>query len=366
MKQARVFAICIFFMFACAVKPSLLPEQPIELIATGSCLRQRNPQPVWEGIQKLGPDLLLLAGDNVYADTRDPVQMRAAYQQLAADPGYQRLKATLPILATWDDHDYGEDNAGAEYPMKVVSRGLFLDFFGIAEDHPLRKREGVYRAETFGPPTQLVQVILLDTRYFRSPLVIGEPSAQCLRQTLIPNKDPAATILGDEQWRWLETQLKQPAVIRILVSSIQVIPYQHCFEKWANFPYERERLLELISSTSAHGVVLVSGDRHLGEISRLDDPRLPYPLYELTASGLNSAGAGEGETNRFRVNPDNVRSDHFGIIRIDWEQDPPSIRFELRGINGELLQWESFPLGSTNFASRTRSSAAAFGNQGAY
>lgn len=346
MKQAIVFAICVYFLFACATKPSRPPEQPIDLIATGSCLRQWKPQPVWEGIRKVGPDLLLLVGDNVYADTRDPAEMRAAYQQLAADPAYQRLKASVPILATWDDHDYGEDNAGAEYPMKAVSRDLFLDFFGVAENHPVRERQGVYRSETFGPPNRLVQVILLDTRYFRSPLKIGEPHSHCQRQTLVPNKDPGAAILGGEQWRWLETQLEQPAAIRILVSSIQVIPNQHCFEKWANFPYERERLLDLIASTGANGVVLVSGDRHLGEISRLDDPRLPYPLYELTASGLNSAGAREGETNRFRVSPENVRLDHFGTIRIDWKQNPPGIRLELRGINGELLQSESFSLGS--------------------
>ena len=96
--------------------------------------------------------------------------MRAKYARLAAMPGYQAAQVACPILATWDDHDYGVDDGGGEYPKKVESQQVFLDFFGDPEDSPRRKRQGVYDAEVFGPPGKRVQVILLDTRYFRSPL----------------------------------------------------------------------------------------------------------------------------------------------------------------------------------------------------
>ena len=52
-------------------------------------------------------------------------------------------KATR-VLATWDDHDYGENDAGSEYPLKETSKQIFLDFFGVAKDSPRRERDGVY------------------------------------------------------------------------------------------------------------------------------------------------------------------------------------------------------------------------------
>ena len=53
-----------------------------------------------------------------------------------------------------------------------------------------------------------------------------------------------------------------------------------------NFPHERERLYKLLRDTRAGGVVLLSGDRHLAELS-VTDAGLGYPLFDLTSSGLN-------------------------------------------------------------------------------
>jgi hypothetical protein len=64
--------------------------------------------------------------------------------------------------------------------------------------------------------------ILLDTRFFRSPLKRGLPTLTCPRVRYLPNDDPEAALLGEEQWTWLEQQLKQPAQLRVLASSIQV------------------------------------------------------------------------------------------------------------------------------------------------
>src|SRR5262249_8359183 len=178
--------------------------------------------------------------------------------QLAAVPGWQKLKQTCPVYATWDDHDYGENDAGAEYPRKVESQKLFLDFFGEPADSPRRKREGVYDARVFGPADQRVQVILLDTRYFRGPLKKKAKSAPS-EGPYVPNTDKTSTMLGEAQWKWLEEQLRVPARVRLLVSSIQVVAEDHGHEKWANLPHERERLFKLLKDTRAAGVVLLSG-----------------------------------------------------------------------------------------------------------
>ena len=130
--------------------------------------------------------------------------------------------------------------------------------------------------------------------------------------------------------------LAETADLRILASSIQVIPDTHCYEKWANFPRERQRLFDAIGAANGGRVILLSGDRHLGEISRIELPRAGM-VYEVTASGLNSAGAGQDERNLFRVHKDNVRIDHFGLLRAERDGGALRVFLELRGIDGAVL-----------------------------
>ncbi|MBI3822452.1 MAG: alkaline phosphatase family protein [Planctomycetes bacterium] len=312
-------------------------------IAFGSCARQDKPQPIWDAVVAARPDIYLSLGDNIYGDTEDMAVMKKKYDQLAAIKGWQKLKATCPILATWDDHDYGVNDGGADYPKKDESQQLFLDFFGIAKDSPRRTQKGVYHAETFGPPDKRVQVILLDTRYFRSSLqkrakkVLGEGPYE-------PSSDTKATMLGDAQWQWLEQQLKVPAKVRILVSSVQLVAQDHAWEKWLNFPHERERLYKLIKDTKAGGIVTVSGDRHLAELSMMD-AGVGYPLYDLTSSGLTEASQKwrKHEVNRHRVATMN-HGNNFGLITIDWSKTDPILRLQIRDEEGEVTIQQKVPL----------------------
>src|SRR5262245_53217116 len=176
-------------------------------------------------------------------------------------PGFQAIRRACPILATWDDHDLGANDAGSDYPRKEESQRIFLDFFGDAVDSPRRYRPGVYDARVFGPEGRRLQVILLDTRYFRTSPLKRDVRTLMSQGPYIANKDPDATILGEDQWRWLAEQLKVPAEVRIIASSIQVVAEDHGWEKWMNFPRERERLFTLIRDTGAQGVILLSGNR---------------------------------------------------------------------------------------------------------
>ena len=237
--------------------------------------------------------------------------------------------------ATWDDHDYGLNDAGSEYSKKAESQQVFLDFFGVSAESPRRKRAGIYHAQTYGKPGQRIQVILLDTRYFRSPLNnVGRPKVRTEGRTgpYGITKDPDATILGEEQWQWLEDQLLQPAELRIVASSIQVVSDQHGWECWGTMPSERKRLYDLLNKTTANGVVVLSGDRHHAEISRIEG-KLPYPLYDITASGLNQRKGFSNEHNPHRIGTW-YREEHFGMILIDWETDNPEITFQIRDIKG--------------------------------
>ncbi len=312
-------------------------EQPLERIAFGSCATQARPQPIWDAVAATKPELLLLMGDNIYADTTDMAVMRRKYAQFAAMPGFQKLRATVPILATWDDHDLGKNDAGADYPKKEESQKEFLDFFGDSPNSPRRKRQGVYDAKVFGPEGKRVQVIMLDTRYFRSSPLLRKDKHRPDEGPYIPNPDPSTTMLGEDQWTWFKDQLKVPAQLRLIVSSIQVVAQDHGWEKWMNLPLERERLFRTLKESQVDGVLFLSGDRHLAELSMMD-AGLGYPLYDITASGFNQAFRAwrPYEPNQHRVATMNW-GDNFGTIQIDWNRPDPLLRLQIRDVQGEVV-----------------------------
>lgn len=331
-----VFAYCLNALTAA---PALSEPLVIERVAFGSCGAEDKPQPIWEEVLNAEPDLWIWAGDNIYGDTEDMAEMRAKYALLRAQSGYAALLSRrIPVLATWDDHDYGANDVGRTYPMREASQQVFLDFFGVPEDSPRRKRAGVYHAEIFGPPGKRLQVILLDTRYHRSDLQKYPVDPDSGLAAYRPNIDREATVLGEEQWQWLGEQLRKPAELRLIVSSIQVISGEHIWEKWMNFPDEYRRLQALIRETGAEGVLFLSGDRHHAELSRLSADLVGYPLYDLTSSGINKSRPRQStrrpEPNRHRLGR-TYNGDHFGLVEIDWEEPDPVIRLSIVTGEGE-------------------------------
>jgi alkaline phosphatase D len=352
--------LAVALQFLCvlaAAAPARAQEAVLSRIAFGSCAKQDQPQPIWDAVVETQPQLLLFLGDNIYADTKDMDVMRAKYRLLGDQPGYRKLKATCPVLATWDDHDFGADDSGANYPLRRESQQVFLDFFEAPADDARRTREGVYSARVFGPEGKRVQAILLDTRYFRSPLKTGyqagEPG-EGRRGRYLPQDDRSTTILGDAQWRWLEEQLRTPAELRVIASSIQVIANDHAWEAWGNFPHERERLLKLVRDTRAGGVLFLSGDRHLAEISRIaagSPEGVGYDLYDVTSSSLNAPSGNKTKAGTRFGNEINTHAVgrtyfdvNFGSIHVDWDQPDPVVRAQVRDEKGDVVLQQRMPL----------------------
>ncbi|MDF1746693.1 MAG: alkaline phosphatase D family protein, partial [Gimesia sp.] len=213
-----------------------LPElsKVVQRIAFGSCAKHWQYQPIWEKVIAQKPDLFLSLGDAIYADTDSKTawsvtekQLQGEWNRLADKPEFQRFRAQVPMMATWDNHDYGTHNGGAEFELKEVSKRIFLDFFGEPQHSERRKSAGIYDAKVFGPKGQRVQIILLDTRTFRGPFKRDERTkAERLKAgkvgSYVPHDDVKTTILGNAQWTWLEKQLRQPAAIRLICSSTQI------------------------------------------------------------------------------------------------------------------------------------------------
>ena len=302
----------------------------ISKIALGSCISQDKPQPVLRTVLARQPELFIFLGDNIYGDTRDMAELEAKYAKQGSNPQFSALRAAVPTIATWDDHDYGENDAGLEYPMKEASKEVFLKFWREPEKSPRRDHPGIYTSYRFGDAGRRLQIILLDTRTFRTPLAKNE-GLSSWKNDYHPDPNPENTFLGDAQWAWLKERLQEQADLRIIGTSIQFGHQHNGWESWTNFPSEIRRMVALIKETKANGVVFISGDVHWGELSVLQ-PEGCYPLHDLTASGINQEWD-ILEPNRNRHGAA-CMDHHFGLIEIDWSAEHPSVSLRIHDITG--------------------------------
>ncbi|ESP95432.1 alkaline phosphatase D family protein [Pseudoalteromonas luteoviolacea] len=296
------------------------PSKRLDRVALGSCFKTKGDMP--QALAKLishQPDLFLWLGDNIYADTTDMSTMRQKYDDKKRNIDYQKfLAAKIPVMATWDDHDYGANNDGKHYPQRVNSQKEYLRHFDVPSQDPRHGAQaGIYEAKMLGPSNERTHVITLDARYFRSPTFDNYGTCE----------GDQTTILGEKQWQWLEQQLDIPSEIKLIASGIQFLPplYQgrsrdkYCaygdgkkfeqaiaelnetgmsgtsYESWAEVPMERNRLLRLVQKSVNSGktkaVIFLSGDQHWGELLQKTIPASAehgsaVTVYEVTASGF--------------------------------------------------------------------------------
>lgn len=314
--------------------------EEIHKIAFGSCANEGKKQAIWDAINKERPEVFVFLGDNIYGDTRDPQLLKAKYKQLQEQHGFQQLKSYASVYATWDDHDYGENDAGREYPMKEESRKIMLDFWGEPESSLRRTQEGgIYTSYYLGEGENIVQLLMLDLRWNRSELAKVNALEYVKRsaQNQGPYKkieDPEAVFLGEEQWTWLEGELQKPAKIRVIASSLQLLADGTGWEAWSNFPAELNHLYELIKSHKVEGLFVISGDTHWTEISKVEDG-LPYALYDFTSSGLTETWH-KISPNKNRIS-EAYSVPNYGVINIDWQAKPINLQVEIKNKKGEVL-----------------------------
>jgi len=350
-----LLALPLLLIPMASIAIDLAADTVLTRIAFGSCAKESKPQPIWAAVLASNPQAFVFLGDNIYADTRDIAVIERKYAQLAAIEGFAQLRGNVPLFATWDDHDFGENDAGAEYPLKEASRKAFLKFWQEPADSPRWQHDGVYTSHMIGPPGKRVQLILLDLRYNRTPITVDPRwgtyenydtwARENFREGVpmpgpyVRNPDPAADMLGAAQWRWLEAQLREPAQLRLIGSSLQVLADFPGWEGWINYARNQARLFQLIRDTAANGVVFLSGDTHYGELSRLD-VNVPYPLLDLTSSGLTEEWH-VPVPNALRVG-NAFNQANFGTLEIDWERG--TLAMSLRDVAGKTMLEQSVRL----------------------
>ena len=273
---------------------------------------------MWKYIIANKPEVWVWLGDNIYANTRNMDEMARMYQRQLQNRNYKKLLAACKVVGIWDDHDYGANDVGKNYPEKETSQQLMLDFIGEPQNTVRRQQKGVYTTYDYGTTGEKLKLILLDTRYHRD------------------NPGSDADMLGEEQWKWLENTLNtDDADVTIIGSGIQFASGPTFFEGWLNFPKSLERLKKMIANSKKKHIIFISGDRHLSEICRTDN--LPsYPIYDFTSSGLTHSNffMKNSYENSNRISPLNVKK-NFGIIKIDWTLK--KLILESRGKNNQLF-----------------------------
>lgn len=286
-------------------------DPPNFKIALGSCsfineTKDDRPKPyggkyqIFNSILAKNPDLMLWVGDNMYLRTPDfmtETGIRHRYRHTRATKELQALLGSVHNYATWDDHDFGPNDADRSYVNKKITEKTFNDYWGNLNTNAAGNG-GVTQHFAWND----VEFFMLDDRYHRAP-------------NRDPNKDKA--YLGKQQLDWLIDALTNSrATFKVIINGGQVISDVAKFENYATYPTERAELLQRLHDSKIEGVFFISGDRHHTEISRLER-KDAYPLIDVTCSPLTAGThSARDEGNTLQVKGKTFYNRNFGIMEV--------------------------------------------------
>ncbi|KAJ1436871.1 PhoD-like phosphatase-domain-containing protein [Ochromonadaceae sp. CCMP2298] len=286
-------------------------------VAFGSCNRQDKPQEHWATISSLQPSHWIWTGDAVYAKGNSVEKLRKAYASLISNPLYESFEEGVTVDGVWDDHDFGVNDGGKHAPEKEARQREYASFIarGRSNFTEYNERLGLYHHLDLSIGGTMARFYFLDTRsqrdnhWIRS---IGEvhmkgsaliASALRVSYTLLGwGQRHQGNMLGPEQWQHFEDSLRSStAEVNVIISSVQVLTTNPVFESWGHFPAEKRRLFQLLQDVDPKGLTFLSGDVHLGELSRARFTRSDGSegeWVEVTSSGLTHTCA-DGIVNKY-------------------------------------------------------------------
>lgn len=316
------FILLLFssFSYSQTAPPEIDTNKNIQRIIFGSCNDQNAPQPLWQTMSETNADLFIWLGDAIYADWKSSEEdIRMAYNILLSNKDYAKFQEKVPVIGTWDDHDFGSDNATGNFPYKKESQSLFLDFLGVAQDSPRRLQEGVYHSYDLGEEGKRIKIILLDNRYFKE-------------------MDPEAPLLGKKQWEWLENELKNStASLHIIGGGLPIfsplIPYT---EEWAEYPGELKRMLNLLKKYELKAPLFLTGDKHFSSITKR------YGQLEFMSSGMTHIADRRTWWYLGRKYAYTFFGLSFGMVEITWDGSVPIISLSMINRKNKIIHPQTY------------------------
>lgn len=306
-------------LFVCVSSALADPGAGKVRIAFGSCAD--NPSsPIWDSIRREKPNFLLLLGDNIYVRPQEIVDeraIRARYQALISDPGFRRLWSEVPVYAIWDDHDFGPSNGDSSFQGAELARKIFREIWTNNPPPPAEIPQSIGFKLSFGG----VKLLALDDRSFR----------------INPQKQTAGTMFGKAQLAWLERELSaDDSAVIVVANGNQMLARRYgAAESLNQYPEERQKFRKIIEN-SKRPVVLLSGDRHFGEIFEFDLGK--KRVLELTSSPLTAGHAAHAYVRgQEGLRGIAIAQHNFGILTIDTSHSPAYINGSLFNQSGELV-----------------------------
>lgn len=304
------------------------PEDERKLrISFGSCFHKigvHNPN-LMGLIAKRGNRAMLLLGDAAVDDREDRINLHTAdYLLRDSSTAWRKLSANIPIYASWDDHDYlNNDKSGIprnskEKGRKELRRTWQENWINPAVD---AEELGIYFTASIGA----VDIIMLDTRSCRDMKIRGK----------------RGSYLGEEQMTWLKKTLKASKANFILLSSGTM--WSDCIsngkDSWGTWDEEgREEIFDFIEKEKIGGVLLLSGDRHGARGFRIQRPG-GFTLYEFEAATL---GGVPGPPAYAKDKSQQIFGYKgmiaFGEFAFDMSNPDPEVTFRLINEAGEELE----------------------------
>lgn len=311
-------------------------------IAFGSCARiQLQPdQPIWNAVERWQPDMFLWLGDNVYLDTLEPQIMADMYQWQRAVPELQPLLRSVPQLAIWDDHDFALNDSDRTNPVKTEALAAFTRYWANP-GHGLPGAPGVFFRQSYGD----VDIFMLDGRWYRDPVDQAD--------------GPDKSMLGKLQLQWLKDGLKASrATFKLIANgSGWTTAKGSRGDSWSAYLHERNGLFDFIANERIGGVVLLSGDAHVGELNAIPwSGRGGYDLYEIVSSPLAQDSRIDWLDYRpeMRIRQVFVGGNNFGAIEIETTASPPRITLNIVGQRGNRV-WTPVELDADDLRPGVRS-----------
>jgi alkaline phosphatase D len=308
-------------------------------------------------------DLVIHLGDYIYEGSgsrnvvrrhesmEEPVnlvQYRNRYACYKADPHLRAVHQRFPWLVTWDDHevenDYAADQSENRDDPKWFLARRAAAYQAYYEHLPLRRAslpEGpdmrLYRRLSFG---DLATFHMLDNRQYRSDPPCGEGRrgggnvvADCAGRF-----DPAATMWGTAQERWLDDGLDQSrSRWNVLAQSLMMAQLTnrntagqptHWTDGWDGYAAPRARFLSRLAAARTVNPVSIGGDIHSFWANELrpdfEDERSPVVMPEFVGTSISSRGFAYAST--LKVLPANPHVRYFesrqrGYARCELSRD---------------------------------------------
>ena len=309
-------------------------DPPDVNFAIGSCSYVNEPQfdrpgkpygsnfEIFNSINKKSPDFMLWLGDNTYlreSDWNSRTGFIKRYSHTRALSELQPLLASTHNYATWDDHDYGPNNSDGSFWLKETASEIFKLFWG----NPNYNITGKGGITGFFQWSDL-DFFLMDNRYHR---------------TSNNNFTGDRKILGKDQINWLINALTfSQATFKFIAIGGQVLSSGAVYENYANYPEERKYLLDKIREAKIEGVIFLDGDRHHTVLSKMQEAKNLYPLYDLTCSSLTAGTNDDDESyNVYSLKETLVSVNNFGVLNVTGPMENRELIIKIFDKDGQEL-----------------------------